>query len=601
MKYRNNKEDLSNVPSLPGVYIFKAKGDNVLYIGKAKNLQNRLKTYFSKTSSLDNRKQSMMRLVKDFHWIVTESELEALILESNLIKQHKPRFNIILRDDKSYPYLKITINEMWPKVEVTRRLLDDGAIYFGPYAPAQSMWEALSIIRRHFLIRKCRQSLDKPMRPCIQYQMKRCLAPCAGYITREDYLSHVEDVRLFLNGESKQLLNSYREKMEKYAALLMFEEAGQMRDKIQRLSRALEQQRVISPELGDVDVIGWDMDEDINNVVFNTLFIRKGLLIGAKNYFLQRLPSTNKDEIVESFVKSFYSKDIVPPPLIILQSTFEDMDNHIKWLQMKRKDDLYMRTPAFKKEEEILFMASENARIYRMSKLDKSDIDISHKLKDTLKLDRIPYTIGAFDISNISGSNPTGAFIYWEKGEFKKDLYLKVRIKSVKGIDDLKMMEETIERVLSRLGDEQLPSLIIIDGGKGHLEVGLNTIKRLNKDIDVISIAKKPDRVFLPRGEIIEIEDRQNTSLLLKSIRNEVHRFVITFHKNIRTKALFASSLDEIKGIGQKRRLALLKHFGSLKGLKKATVEEISQVKGFNKNVAELLYNHLNKNSMNSD
>ncbi|MCX8070503.1 MAG: excinuclease ABC subunit UvrC, partial [Thermodesulfovibrionales bacterium] len=481
IKLNNNKmkkqgNDISNIPPLPGVYIFKAKGDNVLYIGKAKNLKNRLKSYFNNTSSLDNRKLSMMKLVKDFNWIVTESELEALILESNLIKQHKPRFNIILRDDKSYPYLKITMNEKWPKVEVTRRLSNDGAIYFGPYAPAQAMWEALSIIRRHFLIRKCRHSLDKPMRPCIQHQMKRCLAPCAGFITQEQYLSHVEDVRLFLNGESSKLLNSYKEKMNNYAEQLMFEEAGQMRDKIQRLSRALEQQKVISPELGDLDVIGWDIDEGLKHIVFNILFVRKGLLIGAKNYLFQRLPSSCLDEIVEDFVQSFYSKDMLPPPLVIVQSTFEDIDNHIKWLQIKRKDNVDIRTPIGNKEQELLLMAKENAKIYRMSKLEKSHIDVIHQLKERLKLNRTPYTIGAFDISNISGTNPTGAFIYWAEGDFKKDLYRKVKIQSVKGIDDFKMMEETIERVIKKLRDEEIPPLILIDGGKGHLEVGLRTV-----------------------------------------------------------------------------------------------------------------------------
>jgi len=593
------KQDLTNVPTLPGVYIFKTKGDKVLYIGKAKNLKNRLKAYFTNNSTLDHRKASMMRQVKDYYWIVTETELEALILESNLIKENKPPFNIILRDDKSYPYLKLTIYEKWPKLQVTRSMLNDGALYFGPYAPAQSMWEALSIVRRHFLIRKCRHSLDKTMKPCVQYQMKRCLAPCAGYVSRDEYMSHVEDVRLFLNGEKMQLLSSYKAKMEKYAEMLLFEEAGQMRDKIQRLSRALEQQKIISPEFGDLDVIAWDIDDNMFSGVFNILFVRKGLLIGAKNFFIQRLPSSDLDEIVESFIQSFYSKAVLPPPLILLQSTFEDIDNHVKWLNLKRKDTLDMRIPINKKEEEILQMARENARVYRISKTDKSDSNSVYKLKERLKLSNLPNSIGAFDISNLSGTNPTGAFIYWSEGEFKKDMYRTVKIKTVKGIDDLKMMEETIERVLTKFNKDEIPSLIIIDGGKSHLETARRTLKKIDICTEVISIAKKPDRVFLTNGEVVQIEDRQNTSLLLKSIRDEVHRFVITFHKNRRQKGLFSSCLEGIKDIGSNRRLALLRHFGSIKKIREASVEDITKLDGFNKKLAELVYKHLNENTQN--
>ncbi len=587
--------DIKEAPTLPGVYIFKGARDKVLYIGKAKNLRNRLRAYSVDNPSLDLRKASMVRLVKAVQWIVTDSELEALILEASLIKQHRPRFNIILRDDKAYPYLRITITEQWPKVEVVRRLSDDGNLYFGPYVPSQSMWEALSVIRRHFLIRKCRHRLDKPMRPCIQHQMKRCLAPCAGLISRAQYMSHVEDVRLFLSGKRTELIDRYRQKMEAYAEALMYEEAAIMRDKIQRLERALEQQKVISPELGDLDVIGWDFDDYKHNAAFNVLFIRKGVLIGAKDFFIKDTSVSDEAEAAESFIRGFYGKGVEPPPKVLLKGPIEDMDIHVQWLRMKRGGDVQFEIPTTDREIDIMHMAVNNAILHRRAKTQGTTDEVLMQIKERLKLTMLPSTIGVFDISTLSGSESSGGFIYWANGDFQRDLYRRVRIKTVSGVDDYSMMTEAIERILGKLEAPQIPSLLIVDGGKGHLETALLALTKLGISTQVVSIAKRPDRVFLPSGRVIDITDRQKSSILLRSLRDEAHRYVITFHREQRRKRLFTSVLEEIPGIGPKRRLALIRHFGSLKALKNSSPEEIAAVKGFDKKTAEKVYEAISK------
>ncbi|MCX8027920.1 MAG: excinuclease ABC subunit UvrC [Thermodesulfovibrionales bacterium] len=577
--------ELNTIPESPGVYIFKGKSERILYVGKAKNLKNRLRSYFISQHLLDKRKLKMMDAVQDLQWIITDNELEALILECNLIKQHKPKYNVILRDDKRYPFLKITVNEQWPKIEVVRNIYEDGNLYFGPYVPSQSMWEALSVIKRHFLIRKCRHNIEKGQRPCIQYQMKRCLAPCAGFVSRQDYMRHVEDVVLFLNGKNKELLDRYTQKMNEYAELLMFEEAAYIRDKIERLKRALEQQKVISPELGDMDVIGLFISEEKGDAIFSVLFIRNGILIGAKDFTLKRLSTTNYEEVMESFLRDFYSNDTLPPPVILIQEYFDDYEVYQRLLGLKRNADVLIRTAHSSKESELINMAIENSKSH--IRIDKDAIKLLEALKDKLMLKTVPTTIGAFDISTLGGSESSGGFVYWSGGDFRRQFYRKVRIKTVEGIDDYSMMQETIKRLIVKIPIEDIPNLIIIDGGKGHLEVGIKALADTGIDTEVVAVAKKPDRVFLKSGEVIDISDTSKSSLLLRAIRDEAHRFVITYHQNQRKRRVFASPLDTIKGIGKKRKLLLLKQFGSLQAIRDATVDEIAKIKGFNRALAE--------------
>ncbi|MDI6744767.1 MAG: excinuclease ABC subunit UvrC [Thermodesulfovibrionales bacterium] len=587
-------EKFSSVPSKPGVYTFKDAKENVLYVGKAKNLRNRLRSYFQKSAVLDARKSSMIRIVKNFSYIVTGNELEALVLEANLIKQYKPRFNVILRDDKNYPYLKLTVNEEWPGLEVARRIKKDGALYFGPYVPAGSMWEALAFIRRNFPVRPCKYSMDKPMRPCIQHQMQKCPAPCAGLISKKDYMKIVENVRLFLQGDKKELLQGLEKSMEKLSEELRFEDAAKMRDRINNLRHIWESQKVIAPELGDIDVIGFYGEG--KEAVFRIFFIRNGVMIGTKDFYIKDAAGIAAGELLHNFMEQFYTKEIIPPDEIVLGQRPDGMETLTVWLKDKKGKNVKIISRPKGKKLEILRMADENAMTTFKSR-GKTDIkETMEALKKRLALRIVPQSIGAIDVSTISGSESVGSFVYWSEGEFKKDMYRHMKIRTVQGMDDYAMIEEIAGRVIKNLG-EKLPSLIIIDGGMGQLEAAKKAFNKSGiKAAVLISIAKKPDRAFaLSIDKSVDLEDKTPSSLLLKRIRDEAHRFAISFHRKLRDKRLMESPLEKIHGIGKKRRLALLRHFGSIEDIRKAGIDDISGIKGFNRKTAEKLLAELGR------
>lgn len=584
--------ELSNIPRRPGVYIFKAQKEKILYVGKAKNLRNRLGSYFRKSANLEPRKAAMVRMIRDFSFIVTDTELEALILEASLIKQHKPNFNIILRDDKNYPYIKLSVTEEWPKIEVVRGMKRDGDLYFGPYVPAQAMWEAIGFIRRNFPIRPCNYSLDRPLRPCIQHEMKKCPAPCAGKISKEEYMGIVEDVKLFLSGEKKELLKNLESKMHIYSEQMRYEEAARARDSIGRLQRAFESQKAISPELGDHDIIGFYREND--TVAVNILFLRKGTLMGAKDFFLEKVLESKDREVMKSVIELFYAKDIMPPPSILVAVPPDDRDALKSWLTAKREGNVAIETPRRGKKRDLLKMSNENARLHFENKMKSAADGSMQMLRDKLLLEQTPVSIGAFDVSTIQGSESVGAFVFWERGSFKKGLFRHLKIKETQGVDDYAMMEEIVLRTLKNLGEEA-PDLIVIDGGKGQLDVARKAMQEAGFAKDIIGVAKKPDRAFLLNGEIIDLEDKSRPSLLLKKIRDEVHRFAISFHRKLRDKKLMDSPLTRIPGIGKKRRLELLRQFGSLEDIRRATADDIVKIKGFNKKVAERLIEELNQ------
>jgi len=592
------KDKLSQVPTKPGVYIFKDHKDRVLYVGKAKNLKNRLKTYFHRPFNLDMRKSSMVKLITDFSYIITENELEALILEANLIKQYKPRFNVVLRDDKNYPYLKLTIGEEWPRLLVVRRIVKDGSLYFGPYVPSQSMWDALAFIRRNFPIRICNYTLDKPMRPCIQYQMGRCPAPCASKISRDDYMKIVEEVRLFLSGERGELLEGLEKKMTALSEELKFEEAARIRDRIRNIRHVWESQRVVAPELGDMDVIGFYSDNVA--ALFDVFFIRSGVLIGTKDFFLKDVGAVSMGEIIHSFIELFYAKEIIPPDEIIVMSKPDDHRNLTAWLKKQKGGKVGIRVPRDGKRQELLKMAAENAEQIFRSKKDMKGDERLKAITERLKLPFVPRNIGAFDVSTTSGTESVGAFIYWHENEFMKDNYRHVRIKGVPGIDDYAMMSELITRTLKNLG-ETIPDLIVIDGGRGHLEIARDVIETNRITLSdgrqpmLIAVAKDPDRAFTLSSDVVTLEDRSPDSLLLKRIRDEAHRFAVTFHRKLRDKRLMKSPLEDIPGVGKKRRFELLRFFGSIEAIRNASVDEIAGIKGFNKKVAENVFRELRR------
>jgi excinuclease ABC subunit C len=590
---------ISNVPLNPGVYIFRGTRDKVLYVGKAKNLRNRLRSYFQRSAQLDMRKTAMMKEVRDFSYLVTANELEAFVLEANLIKQYKPKFNVILRDDKNYPYLKLTVNEEWPRLEIVRRIRKDGALYFGPYVPAGAMWEALAFVRRNFQIRDCDYSLEKSMRPCIQYQMGKCLAPCAGHISREDYLKLIDDIRLFLSGGKRELIEGLERKMLRLSEQTRFEEAAVIRDRIRAIERAWESQKIVAPELGDIDVIGYK--RETGDASFKMLFIRNGTMIGSKDFFLRNVGDVSDKELMRTFITQLYSQNILPAPGIMTAVLPEERKALEEWLTRRRGGNVKISSPKSGKKKEIVAMAEENAVFtWRQKKEIKTD-GILDELKERLGLRKKPEDIGAFDVSTISGSEAVGAFVYWAEGMFQKEKYRRLRIRTVEGVDDYSMMEEIIGRIITNL-EGDLPDLVIIDGGRGHLETARKVLggnlHTLKEQPMLIAVAKDPDRAFLTTSdEAVDLEDGRQASLFIKSIRDEAHRFAISYHRKLRGKRVLRSTLEGIPGIGKKRRLALLRVFGSIENVRTASVEDIEKINGFNRKVAENLSNALRRAS----
>ncbi|GBE34057.1 UvrABC system protein C [bacterium BMS3Bbin06] len=592
------RKKLNMVPDRPGVYIFKDEQERILYIGKAKRLKNRLRSYFRRSASLEPRKTAMMRKVVDFSYVITGSELEALALEVNLIKQHRPRYNVVLRDDKNYPYLRLTVKERWPRLEVVRRIKKDGSIYFGPYIPASSMWETLAFIRRHFHIRPCRYSLDRPMRPCIQFQMRRCPAPCAGLVPDEEYIQSVKEVERFLKGEKKELIEELQEKMYRLSDTMRYEEAAKIRDSLHALRIAFDSQRVISPELGDIDVIG--SYQEGKETVFQVFFIRNGILIGGKDFYLKDTGYIPHGELLEGFIESFYVKVIIPPGEVLAEIKPSGVRALRKWLAQRSGEKVTIKIPESTKEKDLIAMAQENAKTAFLVRKGVRPEEILRMLGKRLGLSRMPSTIGAFDVSTISGSYSVGSFVWWEDGSFRKERYRHLRIKTVEGVDDYSMMSEIVKRTVRNLGEE-LPDLIIIDGGKAQLEVAMKALHEVpgsdREGVDMVGIAKRPDRAVLPNGELLPINDGKADALLLKRVRDEAHRFAVSYHRKLRGKGLLESRLEGIKGIGKKRRLALLRHFGSVAAVGESTVEEIASVEGMSRKLAELLLQELPKHT----
>ncbi|UCD34794.1 MAG: excinuclease ABC subunit UvrC [Nitrospiraceae bacterium] len=596
---------VQQAPASPGIYLMKGAKERVIYVGKAKNLRKRLRSYFQGSGTLDDRKARMVREVRGFECIVTGNELEALILEASFIKRLKPSYNIILRDDKNYPYLKMTVREEWPRLEVVRRVEKDGSLYFGPYVPAGAMWEMLKFIRRTFPFRICRYSMDKPFRPCVQHQMGRCPAPCSESLRsprhREEYRETVNEVIAFIQGEKKELLESLRNRMQKYSEEMRYEEAAGIRDRLRALEKAWESQRVIAPELGDLDVIGiYREGEEASLFV---LFIRNGAVIGQKDFFIKELGGMEDSELLESFINQFYSKELLLPRKIVIPLKTA-LPAQQKWLSEREGHPVRFVQARGDREREVLKMAGENA-CYSFSRHKGSDLNETLlRIKDLLDLKKVPRRIGAMDISTIAGAESVGALIMCEDGKFMKDDYRLFRIRAVPGMDDFARIEEVMGRYVENISGkgEELPQLFLIDGGRGQLRAALSALGRLNVDVEVVAIAKARDevpgrksavrsefeRVYLPgRRSPLHLDPFAPSTHLLKRIRDEVHRVAVGYHRKIRAQRTLESPLEKIAGIGRTRRLLLLKHFGSIEAIRKAAIDDIASLKGMNRKVAE--------------
>ena len=595
------EEKLQNLPDAPGVYIMKDAKGHVVYIGKAVSLKSRVRSYFQKGAK-DEKTEALVRTIADLETIVTHTELEALILEATLIKKHRPRFNIILRDDKNYPYLRFDLKSEFPRLDVVRRLKKDGATYYGPYVPAGGMWELLSLIRRTFPLATCKKEFqaDKPERPCVQHQIGRCMAPCSAESDQSAYRDMAGQVRLFIEGKNRDLLDMLKKRMEEASERTEYERAAELRDRIAKIEGAFEKQKVISPGFEDQDVIG--IASEGGHADIQVLFIRNGMLIGRKDFYIAAEYGTGNEDVLADFVHQFYAKEMIVPAEVLLPFDILDREIFENWLTEKREGKVEVLVPQRGRKRELVQMASDNAaqslREHLLSR--KSKERILMRLQEELGLRNLPRRIEAFDISTIQGTESAASMVSFENNMPDKRNYKKFKIRTVVGQDDFASMAEVVRRRYTKAKEEgTFPDLILIDGGKGQLNAALDVLKELGiEGPDVLGLAKARsgeegterefERVFLPGvEEPVLLEPTSATTHLVARVRDEAHRFAIAYHRKLREKRAVHSELDDIQGIGEVRKKALLRYFGSIDKIRQATVEELAAVKGMSKKAAE--------------
>jgi excinuclease ABC subunit C len=590
---------LEHLPASPGVYVLKHAGGEVLYIGKAANLADRVRSYFARSADHTPKTALLVGQVADVETIVTRSELEALILESNLIKRHRPRFNVVLRDDKQYPYLRLPIREAFPRLTIVRRVQKDGAVYYGPYTPAGALRETLKVIRRVFPLATCEIEIDgKAERACIEFEIKRCMAPCIGNQTSAEYHQIVKQLRMFLEGRDTELLDELRAAMHAAAAREDFEEAARLRDRIFKIERTLEKQRITQTAAVDQDVIG--LARQGTAVDLQVLFVRGGLLIGRKDFFWPQGADTPDEELVRSAIEQFYNKDVQPPKRILVPARVEDIALIETWLSEKRGDAVRVVLPERGAKHQLVLLAEENAAAAVAEHLRNEETGrlAAAEMKRLFGLPRPPERIEGFDISNIMGDHAVASMVVWEKGENKKADYRRFRIRTVEGANDFASMREVVLRRYGGDLDLPLPDLVVIDGGLGQLAAAIDGLRALGLGgLAILGLAKertaragrerKEERVFLPgRKNPIVLTPTSPATHLLQRVRDEAHRFAVTYHRNVRGKRMKSSALDQIIGIGEITRNRLLQAFGSLDRIAQASEEELKEAAGVNRRTA---------------
>jgi excinuclease ABC subunit C len=594
-------EILAKIPKLPGIYFMKDGKANILYIGKAKSLQTRVRSYFQSSRSLHPRTRIFLGKVRDVTFLTTGTEAEALILESNFVKKHQPRYNVLLKDDKHYPYIRLTTGELYPRLEVVRKVKKDGATYFGPYTMVKEVRETIRLISKIFPLRQSKDKLDgtPERRPCLNYQMGRCYAPCAGYISPEDYALVVQDVILFLKGKNFDLINSLKAKMAEASKELRYEEAGALRDKVAAVKTVLDKQKIISTSLIDQDVIGYCKEQGF--AVVQALVIRGGKMVGEKIYKMKSLNEMEENEILSSFLKQYYADEVLLPAEVLLPHAIDEMDLISAWLSERKKIRVTLEVPVKGKKRDLVKMAEENARFAMRTELDKGETAtrMLEELQEALELKYFPEVIEGFDISNISGTHAVGSVVVFKNGQADKSSYRRYKIARVDGIDDYAMMREVLSRRYQRLMDEDrdLPGLVLIDGGRGHLNTAKKALENtgvLGK-LDLACIAKGKERGNLDTDEVLLLhrktsilfKENSPSRFLLQRIRDEAHRFAIAYHRKLRGKSTLASPLEQVSGIGKKRRLQLLKKFGSLENIRSASLEDLQALPGITESLAQ--------------
>lgn len=580
--------------------MFKNEQGNVLYVGKAANLNNRVRSYFMEHKNLPSKIQRLMSKISDIEFIVTNSEQEALILECSLIKKYRPRYNVRLKDDKTFPYLKINITEDWPGVYVTRRFQKDGARYFGPFASAGSVHKTLRLIKKIFLFRSCTKTITgRDTKPCLEYHIHRCLGPCIGAVTREEYHEMINQIIQFLEGKQELVLRQLNQKMMEASHRFHFEKAALLRDQIRAIEKVIEAQKIAVTLKGEQDVIALAQDKGLACV--EIFFIRNNKLVGRDHFIMENIYDETPNEIITSFVKQYYASASYIPPLILLRNTVNESATLTEWLKGQRGNSVKLQVPERGAKKQLMNMAIENAnRELQLAKAREMNLETItsalQQLKDKLCLPRIPLRIECYDISDIQGALAVGSMIVLEKGLPKPAHYRHFKIKTITGADDYAMIQEVLRRRFRRTasitGKENeplsqkdswaiIPDLILIDGGKGQLNAAVNALRELEvHSVPVASIAKENEDVFIPdRSEPLGIAKDSPALHMLQRARDEAHRFAVSYHQKLRRKKGIASSLDDIPGIGPKRKRALIIKFRSVKGIKEASLEELSHTK----------------------
>lgn len=610
------EEELKKLPAKPGVYIMHGEKDEIIYVGKAISLKNRVRQYFQSSRNKGAKIERMVTHITRFEYIITDSELEALVLECNLIKEHRPKYNTMLKDDKSYPFIKVTVNEPYPRVLFARRMKKDKARYFGPYTSGGAVKDVIELVRKLYQVRSCNRSLPRDTgkdRPCLYYHMKQCKAPCQGYISQEEYRKNINKVIKFLNGDFQDTIDDLMVKMQKASEEMRYEDAMEYRDLIHSIEKIGERQKITGYGQEDRDIIAVAMDESEDlrdqDAVVQVFFIRDGKLIGRDHFYLRVAKGDTKSQVLSSFLKQFYAGTPFIPSEIMLQSEIEDADIIEEWLTTRRKQKVHIRVPKKGTKEKLVELALENARMVlskdreRIKREEGRTIGAVHEVEDWLGLENV-VRMEAYDISNISGFESVGSMVVYEKGRPKRSDYRKFKIKWVQGPNDYASMEEVLTRRFTHESNGEfdsfarLPDLILMDGGRGQVNIALKVLNNLGISIPVCGMVKDDHHrtrgLYFDNVEI-PIDTSSEGFRLITRIQDEAHRFAIEYHRSLRSKEQVHSILDDIPGIGDTRRKALLRKFKSVENIRDASEEELAQTESMNAGSARQVYEFFHK------
>ena len=606
----NLDEELKKLPAKPGVYIMHDQKDEIIYVGKAVSLKNRVRQYFQSSRNKGVKIEQMVTKIARFEYIITDSELEALVLECNLIKEHRPKYNTMLKDDKSYPFIKVTIQEEYPRVLFSHRMQKDKSKYYGPYTSAGAIKDTIELMRKLYKIRSCSKNLPKDQgkeRPCLYYHIGQCMAPCQGYISKEEYRRNIDRVLEFLNGNFKSVLKELEEKMQKASEELRFEEAMEYRDLMKSVKQIGERQKITGSDGEDKDVVAVAADE--NDAVAQVFFVREGRLIGRDHFYLRVAREDSEAQVLSSFLKQFYSGTPFVPKELMIQHEIDDREVIEEWLTKVRGQRVYVRVPKKGTKEKLVELAKQNAQLVlnqdkeRLKREEGRTIGALKEIAGWLNMNTLN-RIEAFDISNISGFESVGSMIVYEKGKPKRSDYRKFKIRSVKGANDYASMEEVLTRRFTRGLKEQaaeqnqggflrFPDLVMMDGGRGQVNIACEVLQKLNLDIPVCGMVKDDKhrtRGLYFQNEEIPIDHSSQGFQLITRIQDEAHRFAIEYHRLLRSKGQVHSILDDIPGVGPARRKVLMKHYQSLDKIKAAEEEELAKLPSMNAYSARKVY-----------